>query len=316
MTERVRLLVTCRQMQVSLPLVEARLSEAGVAWDCPPIPGQQFSAEQLIPIIGNYDAIIAGDDQINADVLRAGLPRLKTVAKWGIGVDGIDLAAAAELGIEVTNTPGMFDDEVADVAFGYLLSLFRGLHQIDRAVRAGNWTKLEGHTPRDHTLGIVGLGGTGRALATRGQAVGMHVIGSEPFAANAQRAADMGVRVVSVEEVFAEADVVSLHCPLTPETTGLVSAAMLARMKPGSYLVNTSRGKVVDEGAVIAALANGHLAGAALDVFEVEPLPADSPLRDFDNVILGAHNGSNTAEAVARTSRQAVTNALRSLGLA
>ncbi|MEY2471856.1 MAG: D-3-phosphoglycerate dehydrogenase / 2-oxoglutarate reductase [Actinomycetota bacterium] len=315
MTDTPRLLITCRQMQVSMPLVEQRLKEAGVEWDCPPIPGQQFSAAQLTPIIGSYDGMIAGDDEITAEVLRAGLPRLKTVAKWGIGVDGIDLGSAAELGIDVTNTPGMFDDEVADVAFGYVLSLFRGLHQIDRAVRAGNWTKLEGHTPRDHTLGIVGLGGTGRALAVRAHAVGMNVIGSEPFEANAKRAADIGVRVVSVEEVFDEADVVSLHCPLTPETHGLVSAAMLARMKPGSYLVNTSRGKVVHETAVIDALASGHLAGAALDVFEVEPLPAESPLRGFDNVILGAHNGSNTAEAVARTSRQAVANALRSLGI-
>jgi D-3-phosphoglycerate dehydrogenase / 2-oxoglutarate reductase len=314
--DAVRLLVTCRQMQVSMPLVAPRLEEAGVEWDCPEIPGQQFAAEQLTPIIGEYDAIIAGDDQITADVLRAGLPRLKTVAKWGIGVDGIDLAAAADLGIEVTNTPGMFDDEVADVAFGYVLSLFRGLHQIDRAVRAGNWTKLEGHTPRGHTLGIVGLGGTGRALAVRGQAVGLDVIGSEPLAANAKQAEALGVRVTSVEDVFAQSDVVSLHCPLTPQTRHLVSADMLARMRRGSFLVNVARGPVVDEPALIAALARGHLAGAALDVFEVEPLPADSALRGFDNVILGAHNGSNTAEAVARTSRQAVHNALTSLGLA
>jgi D-3-phosphoglycerate dehydrogenase len=303
-------------MQVSMPLVTDRLAAAGVEWDCPEIPGQQFAADQLVPIIGNYDAIIAGDDQITADVLRAGLPRLKTVAKWGIGVDGIDLAAAAELGIEVTNTPGMFDDEVADVAFGYVLSLFRGLHQIDRAVRAGDWTKIEGHTPRGHTLGIVGLGGTGRALAVRGQAVGFDVIGSEPVDANAKAAAAMGVRVTSVDDVFAASDVVSLHCPLTPETRHLASAARLASMRPGAYLVNVARGPVVDEAALIDALARGHLAGAALDVFEVEPLPADSPLRAFDNVILGAHNGSNTSEAVARTSRQAVHNALTSLGLA
>lgn len=316
MSDAPRLLIACRQMQVSMPLVAARLQEAGVEWDCPPIPGQQFSADALVPIIGNYDAMIAGDDYVTAEVLRAGLPRLRTIAKWGIGVDGIDLAAAAELGIEVTNTPGMFDDEVADVAFGYMLSLFRGLHQIDRAVRGGKWTKLEGHTPRGHTLGIVGLGGTGRAMALRGQAVGMNVIGSEPFEANAQQAAAMGVRVVPVEDVFRQADVVSLHCPLTVETRGLVSTTTLEAMKPGSYLVNVARGPVVEEAALIAALRSGHLAGAALDVFEVEPLPIDSPLRDFDNVILGAHNGSNTAEAVARTSERAAENALRSLGLA
>jgi D-3-phosphoglycerate dehydrogenase len=302
-------------MQVTMPVVAARLKAAGVEWDCPEIPGQQFSAEQLVPIIGRYDAMIAGDDEVSEAVLRAGLPRLRTIAKWGIGVDGIDLAAAKALGIEVTNTPGMFDDEVADVAFGYILSLYRGLHQIDRAVRAGRWTKLEGRSTRGDTLGVVGLGGTGRALAARGHAVGFTVIGTEPSPHNAQAAEAMGVRLATLEEVAAASDVVSLHCPLTPETSGMISAAVIERMQPGSFLVNTARGKVVDEQAVIAALQSGRLGGAALDVFEVEPLPGDSPLRGFDNVILGAHNASNTKQAVIRTSEQAVTNALTSLGL-
>jgi D-3-phosphoglycerate dehydrogenase / 2-oxoglutarate reductase len=270
----------------------------------------------LIPIIGQYDAFIAGDDEVSEAVLRAGLPRLRAIAKWGIGIDGIDLAAAKSLGIEVTNTPGMFDDEVADVAFGYILSLYRGLHQIDRYVRAGKWVKVEGRSTRGNTLGIVGLGGTGRALAVRGQAVGFTVIGTEPSPHNAEAAAAMGVRVTTLEEVAAESDVVSLHCPLTPETSGMISGAVLERMKRGAFLVNTSRGRVVDEQALITALEVGHLGGAALDVFEVEPLPADSPLRNYDNVILGAHNASNTREAVIRTSEQAVSNALTSLGLA
>jgi D-3-phosphoglycerate dehydrogenase len=311
-----RLLITCRQMQVSMPVVEARLKTLGVEWDCPEIPGQQFSAAELVPIIGQYDAMVAGDDEVSAAVLRAGLPRLRAIAKWGIGIDGIDLAAAKSLGIEVTNTPGMFDDEVADVAFGYILSLYRGLHQIDRAVRAGEWPKVAGRSTRDNTLGVVGLGGTGRALAVRGQALGMTVIGTEPSPHNAEAAEAMGVLVMSLEEVAGAADVVSLHCPLTPETSGMIDAAVIERMKPGAFLVNTSRGRVVDEAALTDALARGHLGGAALDVFEVEPLPADSALRTFDNVILGAHNASNTREAVIRTSEQAITNALTSLGLA
>ena len=316
MPDAPRILITCRQMQVSMHAVEARLNSLGVEWDCPEIPGQQFSAEQLIPIIGQYDAMVAGDDEVSEAVLRAGLPRLRTVAKWGIGVDGIDLVAAAALGIEVTNTPGMFDDEVADVAFGYILGLYRGLHLVDRAVRAGRWIKYEGRSTRGNTLGIVGLGGTGRALAIRGQALGMRVVGTEPSPANAELAAEIGVEVTTLDEVVAVADVVSLHCPLTPETSGMISAAVIERMKPGAFLVNTSRGRVVEEAAVIAALQRGHLGGAALDVFEVEPLPADSPLRGFDNVILGAHNGSNTSEAVLRTSERAISNALTSLGLA
>ncbi len=299
-----------------MPLFTPRLAALGVEWDCPAIPGQQFSAEQLIPIIGGYDVFVAGDDEVSEAVLRAGLPRLRAVAKWGIGVDGIDRAAAETLGVQVTNTPGMFDDEVADVAFGYVLSLLRGLHRIDREVRGGNWFKVEGRSTRGLTLGIVGLGGTGRALAARAHAVGMTTIGCEPSPDAARTAIDLGVRVATIDDVFAAADVVSLHCPLTPETSGLVSTALLERMKPGSYLVNTSRGRVVDERAFVDALARGHLAGAALDVFEVEPLPPDSPLRGFDNVILGAHNASNTREAVVRTSERCLANALTALGLA
>ncbi|MEY2426796.1 MAG: hypothetical protein QOI61_2368, partial [Actinomycetota bacterium] len=234
-----RILITCRQMQVSMHAVEARLKSLGVEWDCPEIPGQQFSAAELIPIIGQYDAMVAGDDEVSAAVLRAGLPRLRTVAKWGIGVDGIDLVAAKELGIAVTNTPGMFDDEVADMAFGYILGLYRGLHHVDRVVRAGGWTKFEGRSTRGTTLGIVGLGGTGRALAVRGQALGMRVVGTEPSPANAELAAGMGVEVMTLDGVVSVADVVSLHCPLTPETSGMISAAVIERMKPGAFLVNT-----------------------------------------------------------------------------
>jgi D-3-phosphoglycerate dehydrogenase len=311
-----RILITCRQMQVSVPHVEARMRAAGVQWDCPPIPGQQFAAEDLVPIIGAYDAIIAGDDEISRKVLEAGLPKLKIVAKWGIGVDGIDQVAAAELGIAVANTPGMFDDEVADVALGYLLSLMRGLHEIDREVRAGGWLKIEGRSPRGKTLGIVGLGGTGRAMAVRGQAVGMTVVGCDPSPVCADLAREAGVEVVPFDEVVRRSQVLSLHCPLTPETTGLISAQVLAAMPDGSFLVNTSRGRVVQEAAVVEALRTGKLAGAALDVFEVEPLPAGSPLRQIPNTILGSHNGSNSREAVLRTSERALENALIGMGLA
>jgi D-3-phosphoglycerate dehydrogenase len=237
------------------------------------------------------------------------------VSKWGIGVDGIDLEAARALGIMVTNTPGMFDDEVADVAYGYLLSLFRGLHQIDRAVRDGGWPKLEGRSTRGRTLGIVGLGGTGRALARRGLAAGMQVVGTETAPGAVILAEELGVRVLPLADVLAASDVLSLHCPLNPETQGLISAGAIASMPRGSFLINTSRGRVVDESAVVTALESGQLGGAALDVFEVEPLPPNSPLRGFDNVILGAHNASNTHEAVVRTSAQAIDNALTGLGV-
>lgn len=310
-----RLLITCRQMQVSMHLFEDQLRARNIEWECPAIPGQQFSGDQLAEFIGEFDAIIAGDDQVNEVALQAGLPRLKTVAKWGIGIDGIDLDAAARLGIKVTNTPGMFDDEVADVAFGYLLSLVRGLHEIDRAVRSGNWLKIAGRSTRGMTLGVFGLGGTGRAMAARGLALGMRVIGTEEQPAAIELAKQMGVEVVPFDALLAESEVISLHCPLTPTTEGLFGAKAFAAMRDGSYFINTSRGRVHDEAAVIDALKSGKLAGAGLDVFEVEPLPTTSPLLAFDNVIVGAHNASNTQEAVIRTSGAALANALAALGL-
>jgi D-3-phosphoglycerate dehydrogenase len=302
-------------MQRSMERFADRLAALGIGWDCPEIPGQQFSAGQLAPIVGEYDAIIAGDDQITETVLRSGLPRMRVVAKWGVGVDSIDLVAARQLGIKVTNTPGMFDEEVADVAFGYAVSLLRGLHQIDRAVRRGEWLKIEGRSLRGATLGIVGVGGTGRALAVRARATGMAVLGVETSPRAAELAVAVGARIGTFEEVLAGADVLSLHCPLTPETTGLLSADALALMPLGSFVINTSRGRVVDEVALIDALRSGHIVGAALDVFEDEPLPVDSPLREFDNVILGSHNASNSREAVERTSECALDNALAGLGL-
>ena len=297
-------------------LFEDRLRDLGVDWDAPPIPGQQFSAADLGPIIGGYDAIIAGDDEISASVLKAGRPRLRMVAKWGIGVDGIDQAAAAELGIAVTNTPGMFDDDVADVALGYLLSALHGLHRIDRAVRAGDWLKVEGRAPRGKVLGLVGLGGTGRAMAARGLVLGMTVIGCDTSEASAQLAASSGVEVCSFDEVIERSDVVSLHCPLTPGTEGMMSTEVFARMPKGAVLINTSRGRVVREADLVDALRSGWLSAAALDVFEVEPVVADNPLLAMDNVIVGSHNASNSIEAVVRTSHRALENALIGIGVA
>jgi D-3-phosphoglycerate dehydrogenase len=308
-----RVLVTCRQMQACIDefLPEFDRHELEVVM---PQVVQQPSEAELIAIIGDFDGMIAGDDPLSAAVLDKA-ERLRIISKWGIGIDGIDLAAARERGIQVTNTPGVFGDEVGDVALGYVVLLARQLHRIDAAVRRGVWFKPEGTTLAERTLGVIAFGSIGQAVATRAKAFGMEVLAYDVVDSAKAKAAEMGVEAVDKPALFERSDFVVACSPLTPETHHFVDAPALALMKPGSYLINVSRGPVVQEAAVVDALESGRLAGAALDVFEEEPLAADSPLRGFDQCIFGSHNASNTREGVLRASAKAVENLLRGLGL-
>ena len=309
------LLMACRQMQADLPFHLDRLASLGVTFECPQVD-QQLSEDELLGMIDRFDGMIAGDDEVTAAVFDRGWPKLRVVSKWGVGVDAIDQDAATRLGIVVTNTPGVFDDEVADVVLGYLLMLLRGLHRIDRAVREGTWLKIEGRSASSLTLGVVGVGGIGRAVARRGRVIGMNVLGYDASEVSRSLAAADGVHMTEFDDLLKAADVVSINCPLTPSTLRLFSYREFALMRSGAYIINTSRGRVIDQPALVEALATGKLAGAALDVTEEEPLPAGDPLRGFENVILGSHNASNTREAVRRTSERALENLLRELKLA
>jgi len=304
-------LVTCPPMQRTAADWRGRFDALGIEVGMPEVV-QQLSAATLLTILPGYDGMIAGDDPVTGEVLERAT-RLRVVSKWGIGLDSIDMATAERLGIRVTNTPDTFGEEVADVAIGYMVLLARGLHRIDQSVRAGTWAKPQGISLSGRTLGIVGLGWFGRAVARRGIAMGMRIIGHEIFPPSADRAAELGVRVVDLDTVIADSDLISLHCPLTAQNRHMIDAARLARMRPGSYLVNTARGPLIDEASLIEALRSGHLAGAALDVFEEEPLSASSPLVQMENVILGSHNASNTREAVARVNELAIDNVLKGM---
>lgn len=304
-------LITCPQLQRTLDDHRARLDAQDITLIVPPVI-QQLSEKELLALVPGVEGIIAGDDHITRAVLEMA-DRLRIVSKWGVGTDNIDLAAAAELGIRVTNTPGMFGDDVADVVIGYLIMLARHLHTTDQRVRAGDWAKLEGLSLGGRTLGIVGLGDIGRAVARRGVAMRMRVLGVDIDESNAKTAAELGVEVTDLQSLLATSDVVSLNCPLTPETRHMIDSRRLATMKRGAWIINTARGGIVDEPALIAALEAGHISAAALDVFELEPLPAMSRLRALDNVVLGAHNSSNTSEAGHRTSERAIDNLLEGL---
>ncbi len=296
------ILVTCRQMQVELPRHRERIEKLGYEVVAPELAGrQQFTAAELLEYSERLVGIIAGDDQLDRKFFD-GAAKLETVIRWGIGMDSVDHEAARDHGVTVRNTPGVFGHEVADAAFGYILNLVRGYIAVDAAVRRGEWPKLEGISLAGARLGIVGFGAIGRETARRGAGFGMEVVASDPFA----DAAQTNVRIVDLDELLATSRFIVLACPLTPETFHLINAERLAVVRPDAYLVNVARGPVVLENDLIDALKSGRLAGAALDVFEVEPLPLDSELRTLPNVVLGAHNASNTREGVARASDTAV----------
>ena len=304
-----RIVVTCPPMQRTAEEWLPSLTERGIAVEIPQVT-QHVSRADLERILPTCDGIIAGDEPLDRALLASAAPRLRVISRWGVGIDNVDLQAAGELGIEVRNTPAAFADEVADVAIGYMIMLARHLHAIDAGVRAGEWPKPQGVSLAGRTLGIVGLGAIGRAVAKRGLAMGMTVVGTDPTRQAAAAAVELGVHLLALDDVIATADVLSLNLPMSPANHHLLDADRVARMKPGAFLVNTARGPLVDEVALVDALSSGRIAGAALDVFETEPLPAHSPLRGLPNVILGAHNASNTAEAVRRVNRLAIDNLL------
>lgn len=309
MGEPDRVLVTCQHVWTA-EWVTPHLESLGVDVDMPRFEGQQLGEADLLPIIGGYAGVLAGDDHLTRKVLEAG-SSLRVIAKWGIGVDAIDLVAADELGIAVLNTPGVFGEELADYAMGYLHMIARRQHEVNQQVKAGMWHKVTGTSLAGKTLGIIGMGSSGRALARRAVASSMSVLGFDVVTTPD----DQTYRLAPLDEVLSESDVISLHLPATPDTTKLIGAAAIASMKPGAWLINTSRGSLIDEKALVDALVDGRIGAAALDVFEEEPVKADNPLLSFDNVILGSHNGSNTVEAVDRTTERAVANLIRGLGL-
>lgn len=252
----------------------------------------------LIAKIPEYDALIVrSKTRVTAPVVAAALS-LKVVGRAGIGIDNIDVPAATERGIVVFNTPDANATTTAELTIAHLLSLSRHLPQADRSVRSGAWTpaRYVGAELSGKTLGIVGFGTIGRLVAERGAGLKMRVVAYDPFVAPEVMAA-ASAEPCELDALLASADYVTLHCPLIEKTRHLIDARRIAAMKPGARLINCARGGLVDEGALVAALESGHLAGAALDVYATEPPPKDSPLLALDTVVLTPHLGASTEEA-------------------
>ena len=273
---------------------------------------ERLSAEELLGIIGTIDGTICGDDRYTEGVLRAAR-RLKVISKWGTGIDSIDVAAAGRLGIRVCNVPGAFTNPVADSVLGYVLSVARQLPWMDRDVRNGVWRKLDAVSLAECTLGVVGVGNIGKAVVRRAAAFGMSLLGTDPAPVRASFLEQTGLTMVSLPRLLADADFVSLNCDLNPTSFHLIGRAELATMKPTAYLINTARGALIDEPALVAALSERRIAGAALDVFEIEKLQPDHGLRTAERCLLAQHNANSRPAAWSRVHECAIASLLDGL---
>ena len=306
-----RVAITCTHLIRDIEDYRENFAEAGLELVLPEVPGQELRGDELVSAMEGISGVIAGDDHFTSDVL-AQLPGLRVISKWGIGLDAIDLDDAAERGVTVTNTPGMFGNEVAEQGLAYLFALVRGIIDVDRTVRAGGWPKPVGRSLASLTVHVIGLGDIGRTLAEKLLALGLSVTGSDPSTESTTWAQLVGVELGDAKALAASADAVMIAAPLNPATQGMVDAEFISAMKPGSWLINIGRGPIVVGAALADAIESGHLLGAALDVFEVEPLE-DDRLRQLPNLILGSHNASNTYEACHRTHAQAIQNLIDNL---
>jgi D-3-phosphoglycerate dehydrogenase len=297
-----------------IPVIEnyrERLSAEGVELIAATV-NERLSEEELLECVGDIDGIICGDDRITGRVMDAAA-RLKVISKWGTGIDSIDSAEAKRRGIPVYRTPNAFSEPVADTVLGYILTFARRLPWMDRDIRQGKWQKPRLVSLGECALGVVGVGDCGKAVVRRAKSFGMRVLGNDIKELPSDFLTQTGLEVVSLEDLLSKADFVSLHPDLNPTSYHLIGKKQFATMKPGAYLINTSRGPVVDEGALVEALQEGRIAGAALDVFEEEPLPAESPLRTMDNCFLAPHNANSSVKAWERVHENTVRNLLEGL---
>jgi D-3-phosphoglycerate dehydrogenase len=271
---------------------------------------ERLEEADILKYAGKFDGTICGDDRYSESVLEACAPRLKVISKWGTGVDSIDAAACARLGIKLCRTTNAFTLPVVDTVMGYLLAFARRQPWMDKAMKVGVWDKIPGRALHECTLGIVGVGTIGKTLARRAHAFGMRVLGNDIVEIDHVFIAETGIQMTSLETLLSTCDFVSVNCDLNPTSRHLIDARTLGLMRKDAILINCARGPIVDENALVEALQ-----AAALDVFEVEPLPTDSPLKQMNNVLLAPHNSNSSPAAWERVHRNTIRNLIEGLGL-
>jgi Phosphoglycerate dehydrogenase and related dehydrogenases len=280
-------------LEIVAPAVEERMEEA-----------------DILAYAGQFDATICGDDRYTRRVLEKCTPRLKVISKWGTGIDSIDQVACKDLGVQVKNTPNAFTLPVADTVMGYMLAFARRQPWMDKAMKSGEWQKIPGKSLSECTLGVIGLGNIGKAVIRRARAFGMTILGTDIIPIAPDFILENKVEMTTLKDLLGRADYVSTNTDLNPTSHHLINHETLSWMKPTAVLINSSRGPVVCEKDLVEALQAGKLGGVAMDVFEQEPLPKDSPLLKMDNVMLAPHNSNSSPAAWERVHWNTIRNLL------
>ena len=276
---------------------------------------ERMEEADLLKYAGQFDGAVCGDDRYTARVIEACSPRLKVISKWGTGVDSIDAEACSRFNVILSRTPNAFTTPVADTVLGYMLAFARRGPWMDREMKNGKWEKIPGKALSELTLGIIGIGNIGKAVTRRAKAFGMKVLGTDIVDVDHVFVSESGIEMTNLHFLLSNSDFVSVNCDLNPTSHHLINAKTLAQMKNTAILINTARGPIVEEPALVAALRSGQVGGAALDVFEFEPLPKDSPLLKMDNVMLAPHNSNSSPTAWERIHWNTIKNLVTGLGL-
>jgi D-3-phosphoglycerate dehydrogenase / 2-oxoglutarate reductase len=276
---------------------------------------ERMEENEILAYAGQFDGTICGDDRYSANVLEKCSPRLKVVSKWGTGIDSIDQEAADRLGIRVGNTPNAFTLPVADNVMGYILAFARQQPWMDQEMKRGFWNKIPCHSLSEVTIGVIGVGNIGSAVLHRAQAFGAELLGNDIVPIAHDFITENKMEMTSLQDLLERSDFISMNCDLNPTSYHLINTQSLSWVKPHAVLINTARGPLIDEEALIQALENKKIAGAALDVFEHEPLPNSSPLLQMDNVMLAPHNSNSSPQAWEHVHWNSLHNLLEGLNI-
>ena len=276
---------------------------------------ERMEEDDILKYAGQFDGTICGDDRYTLRVIQACSPRLKIISKWGTGIDSIDAEACSRYSISIGRTLNAFTTPVADSVLAYMLAFARRQLWMDKEMKNGNWEKIPGKALSESTLGIIGVGNIGKAVTRRARAFGMKVYGNDIMDIDHVFISETGIEMTTLQSLLSNSDFVSINCDLNPTSHHLMNVNTFALMKPNAVLINTARGPIVHEKSLIEALQAERLAGAALDVFEMEPLPLDSPLMKMDNVMLAPHNTNSSPAAWERVHWNTIRNLVEGLGM-
>jgi D-3-phosphoglycerate dehydrogenase len=274
-----------------------------------------LSEQEILQYAGRFDGTVCGDDRYTPEVIKQCVPRLKVISKWGTGIDSINKAAADELGVQVFRTINAFTVPVSDSVMGYILAFARRQPWLDREMKSGDWQKLPGRALSECTLGVIGVGYIGKEVLRKAHAFGMRLLAADIVQPPADFIESCGVRMLPLDGLLQASDFVSVNCDLNPTSFHLLDQVAFNKTKPGAVIINTARGPIIDEQALTRALQDKRLGGAALDVFEFEPLPLESPLMKMDNVMLAPHNSNSSPLAWELVQWNTIRNLLVGLGI-